>query len=199
MMEIIENNKGFTLFEIIVTLMLVGILAAITGMGIGWSMQGYTTARENVAIAQKAQLALLRTHKELSALSEIKLDTSGDGSTSTCIIYKVATQSPDYRILRYNSSTDELEYLSSAACTTCACPSATGHTLADNLGSVTFSYYESSGTEIPPGTSNHTASDVGSIKVTLVFNRADTSSSHTFNITISPRNNGNLNAPGFAS
>ena len=154
-------------------------------------------------ISQKAQLALSRIRKELSALSDIKLDASGDGSTGTCIIYKAETLSANYRIIRYNSSTGELEYLSSAACATCACPSVGGNTLADSLdGSTSISYYanDNSGTEITfPLSTSYSASDIGAIKVTLGFRHIESSLPKTFTITVSPRNNKNLNAPGFAS
>ncbi len=194
------NDSGFSLIELIVVLTLVGILASVAGMGIAWSMRGYTTSRETVAITQKAQLALLRIHKELSALSDIKLDTSGNGSTGTCMIYKAEIVSPNYRIIRYNSASDELEYLSSAACATCACPAVSASTLADSLNSAAISYYPTSGTTaISPGLATYTAADIGYIEVALEFKRTGSSTTHPFTIIVSPRNNGNLNAPGFAS
>ena len=51
----IRSQKGFTLIEIVVTLVLVGILAALGGFGIVQAVKGYITVKENSAITQKAQ------------------------------------------------------------------------------------------------------------------------------------------------
>lgn len=195
----IKNSEGFSLFELIVVMMLTGLLASIAGMGIAWSMRGYTTARENVAISQKAQLAFLRIHKELSLLSDIKLDTTGNGSSNTCIIYKAERLSPHYRIIRYDSGSNTLAYLSDAACTTCACPGVSDHILADNLDSAEIKYFPTTGLEITPGAANYAAAEIGYIEIKMAFQRTESSTTHEFEMTISPRNNGNLNAPGFAS
>ncbi|MCK9276015.1 MAG: type II secretion system GspH family protein, partial [Syntrophales bacterium] len=56
----IKENLGFTLIEVIVTLVLVGILAATAGMGIVSSVTGYLMAQENATVSQKAELTLRR-------------------------------------------------------------------------------------------------------------------------------------------
>lgn len=195
------NKDGFTLVEIVVTLALVGILASVAGMGIAWGLRGYSTMRENIVISQKAQLALGRIHKELTVISDIILNTSAGSSSATCIIYKADTRSDDYRIIRYDSAAEELVYLSSAACTACDCSAVAGSTLADDLGSAAFTYYNTAGDSIDlsPVSQAYTAADVGAVKVTLAFKRTDGGADHEFKVTVSPRNNGNLNAPGVAS
>jgi len=42
-----NNESGFTLIEIIVSLVLVGMMAAIAGMGIVTGTKGYLLAKEN--------------------------------------------------------------------------------------------------------------------------------------------------------
>jgi len=59
-------QHGFTLMEIVATLVLVGIMATVVGLGLVTGMQGYLLSRENAEITQKAQMALTRLGKEIS-------------------------------------------------------------------------------------------------------------------------------------
>lgn len=61
----IHKQKGFTLIEIIATLVLMGILAGIVGIGLTTGVRGYMLASENSAISQKAQLAMTRLGREI--------------------------------------------------------------------------------------------------------------------------------------
>ncbi len=61
------NEKGFTLIELIVSMVLVGILAAIAGMGLVKITEGYVFAKQNAETFQKAQIAMARIVKELGA------------------------------------------------------------------------------------------------------------------------------------
>lgn len=63
-----SGEKGFTLIEIIVTLVLVGITAALAGMWIVSVANGYVFAKVNAKTAQNAQLAMTRLTKEFTAL-----------------------------------------------------------------------------------------------------------------------------------
>ena len=60
-----NRQKGFTLIEMIVVLVLVGILSAIAGMGIVTLMQGYLFSKDNAAVSAKANIALARINREL--------------------------------------------------------------------------------------------------------------------------------------
>ena len=51
---------GFTLIEMIASLAIVGILAAIAGIGLVQFAEGYVLARSGAESAQKAQLATMR-------------------------------------------------------------------------------------------------------------------------------------------
>jgi prepilin-type N-terminal cleavage/methylation domain-containing protein len=72
-----SNEKGFTLIEVIVTLILVGITAALAGMWIVSVANGYIFAKMNASTVQKAQLAMTRLTKEFSSISSV---TSADSS-----------------------------------------------------------------------------------------------------------------------
>ena len=77
-----RNKAGFTLIEIMVSLVLVGLIAAISGTAVITATRSYLFARENDAITQKAQLALGRLNRELIELSDIK------DANSTCVVYE---------------------------------------------------------------------------------------------------------------
>ncbi|MCB2146644.1 MAG: prepilin-type N-terminal cleavage/methylation domain-containing protein [Deltaproteobacteria bacterium] len=64
-------DAGFTLIEIIISLIVAGILASIAGMGIVSAFSSYSVVRENVALSQKIQLAATRIQRELLELTDI--------------------------------------------------------------------------------------------------------------------------------
>ena len=183
-----HNENGFTLVEAIVSILLVGIMAAVAGMGLVSLVKGYVLTRENVVISQKAQLAMARMSRELIALSDI----DSDNSTGTCIIYKIETMSPFYRAIGLNSGDLELKVLPNADCD---CNS-TGNALSDKVGNFEVRYEDQNGnlSSTPPAELNN----LYAIQVVFALNREDGSTVGSFNITINPRNNGNLNGPGFS-
>lgn len=58
-------QQGFTLIEMIVVLILVGILAAGAGLGIVTAVRGYLFSKDSAEISEKAQLAIARINREL--------------------------------------------------------------------------------------------------------------------------------------
>lgn len=66
-----RSYRGFTLIEVIVTLLLVGITASLGGMWLAGVASGYATAKLNADIAQKAQLATTRLTKEFNAIRSV--------------------------------------------------------------------------------------------------------------------------------
>jgi prepilin-type N-terminal cleavage/methylation domain-containing protein len=181
-----NNNKGFTLIEIIVSLVIVGIMAAVAGMGIVSMVQGYDFARENVVISQKAQLVMARLRCELMKLSYI----DSTNSTGSCIIYKVETDSYPYRVIRLDSDNLKLRISQVDDCN-CSSP---GDILSDKVGSFDILYQDEDGNDL---TSGFDLSDLRSIHVSFTLDRNDGNPGDDFEITINPRNNRNLNAPGF--
>jgi prepilin-type N-terminal cleavage/methylation domain-containing protein len=83
----IANERAFTLIEVIVSLVLIGILAAIAGMGLVKIAEGYVFAKQNAETAQKAQIAIARIVKELGSAEKASgaasaITSAGTGSVT---------------------------------------------------------------------------------------------------------------------
>ncbi len=76
------SKRGFTLIELIFTLVLAGIIVSAVGMGIVHVVQGFMFTKENAAALQKGQMALSRISLELKKAAGIS-----DASTATSISF----------------------------------------------------------------------------------------------------------------
>ena len=76
-----NRQKGFTMIEMIIVLVLVGILSAVAGLGIVTAMQGYLFSKDNATVSAKAQLAIARISRELLEC----YDCSGTSGASVAI------------------------------------------------------------------------------------------------------------------
>lgn len=73
-----RKQKGFTLIEVVVTLILVGITAVLAGMWIVSVANGYIFARQNAANVQRGQLAMTRLVKEFAAIQSVDAGATND-------------------------------------------------------------------------------------------------------------------------
>lgn len=104
-----NKEAGFTLIEVVVTLVLVGILSVFTGLFMNTFMNGYFMVKNNSDTAMKAQLALDRISIELkdvsafSALTENSLITytnpSGAGRTIKFVGSSIFLSTPADNVL----------------------------------------------------------------------------------------------------
>lgn len=84
-----NNQSGFTLFEIIVVLMLMGLIAVLSLFFIISGVSGYVFSKQNTALSQKASLALARIVKELnSELREISVIPISSPFSSIKYVYQ---------------------------------------------------------------------------------------------------------------
>jgi prepilin-type N-terminal cleavage/methylation domain-containing protein len=174
-----RNKKGFTLIEIMVSLVLVGLIAAISGTSVVTATRSYLFARENNAITQKAQLALGRLNREFIELSNIK------DAKSTCVVY----ESPYGR--RAVAKVDSAVYLfSDYANTTCPASSSGGDILIDGVQTFSIMYNPSSGFSLWTSGVN-IIQDLFAVSIQIILARPDTGGTVSFFTTISPRNNNN--------
>lgn len=87
------KQKGFTLIEIIVSLVLMGIVGLFIGQAIYQVVQSYIFAKSNIEMTEKTQLALTRMTLELQYANsiqsatekEIKYTTTKDSSVGEII------------------------------------------------------------------------------------------------------------------
>ncbi len=157
-----NREAGFTLIEVVVTLVLVGIMAAVAGMGIVQGVQGYVFARENACTTQKAQLAMSRMSRELLELTHV---TTAAGNQ---IVYDRDSLS---HTITFASGTITID----------------GNVLVDDVSSLSLSYWKSDRTTAwVQGT--HPIEDLSTIQIDLVLSRADSGiGTIPFTTTVNPR------------
>lgn len=107
------SSKGFTLIELIVTLILAGIIIAAVGIGIVHVMQGFLFTKENAAVLQKGQMAISRISLELKRAASIS-----NASTATSISFDSYTDTGGSmptvvtQVIRLNG--DKVEFVGSS-------------------------------------------------------------------------------------
>ncbi|MFC1829434.1 type II secretion system protein [Thermodesulfobacteriota bacterium] len=71
------NNTGFTMLELVITIMLMGILAVFSLFFIISGVKGYVFTKQNAALARKANLAMTRLIKEFNReIKEVEFQDS---------------------------------------------------------------------------------------------------------------------------
>ena len=75
--------SGFTLLEIVVSLVLLGIIGALAGMGFASISQGFISAKRNAETVQKGQMAITRLLDEFGSISTQAVSAT----TQTSITY----------------------------------------------------------------------------------------------------------------
>lgn len=184
-----KREAGFTLIETIAVILLVGIISAVIGLAIVQGVKGYVFARQNVAVSQKAQLALARMERELKAITQI--DTTS--SAGNCIRYKRQTASTYFRAIGLHAGGIQMN-AAAAADAPCPSPADPGNLLLDNIASFSIRY-EDEGQNLAP-TPPTLLENLRAVHISLTVSRADSGRAENFSIVVAPRNNGLLNAPG---
>jgi len=179
-----KNQRGFTIIEMIVTLILVGIMATLGGMGIVTAMRGYLFAKDNSANSQKANLALSRLNREFQELITIPAAMTAN-ATGTALLYQrlangVATTFSvglDGNTVKIKSAAASINDYTN------------GETIIDNVVPSTgfaLSYYD--------GSNAWGKTDIrrlSTIRINLTLNQPSTGNPISFSTTVNPRNNNN--------
>lgn len=70
------NKKGFTLIEIIISLVLIGIVAAVVGMASVHMVKSFLFSEKNVDTLLKGQIAIARLEKELNNIKAVSASSA---------------------------------------------------------------------------------------------------------------------------
>jgi len=169
-----KHEAGFTLIEIIVSLILVGIMASVAGMGIVAGVQGYLFAKDNAAVSGKAQLAMSRLNRTFMEVLDI---TTASPTRVT------------YNRLSGGVNTQETLYLDTNTIKIAGGGNASGgDTLVDNVNSLALTYQKGAANWVQ-GTDDFSL--LSTVGVTLILTRPDGGNNVTFSTVITPRNNAN--------
>jgi prepilin-type N-terminal cleavage/methylation domain-containing protein len=179
----LNKDAGFSLIEIIVSLVIVGILASIASMGVVSAISGYAVVKENVSLSQKIQLAATRISRELLELTAI--DNRDDSRPS--IVFHSATgrrhaiAKVNETIRLYDIDEDQPGMIDDAYL------ESSGDILTDRVEAFTLNYFQ--GVSIWDGSDIR---DLSTIQISLNLIRTDIAGS-TVNVTtrVHLRNNDN--------
>jgi prepilin-type N-terminal cleavage/methylation domain-containing protein len=176
-----KNKAGFTLIEITVSLVLVGLIASIAGTSVIMGMRGYLFAKENDVITQKAQLAMNRLNREFMELMDIK----AVNDTQPYVIYEVPLRAGgvEKRAIAKVGSKIRI-YFDAEASPPFDEQSNTGATLVDRVQNFSILYN---------GAAAWTSDirQLYAVGIQMDLSRPDTGGAVSFSTTVSPRNNNN--------
>ena len=204
-MKRLTDKQGFTLIEIIVVLVIMGIMAVGLNSAITYGVQHFVFARNADQLSQKAQLAMARLSRELIDIKAVD-SASADQVDFRLPKSKAPTTVPpcnldecNYRIKR-NGTQITLEGTS---------PVVTAQVLIDGLNATNnskdfLSYFQSNGTAAwttangfgyikADGSIN--ANYLATIKVQIALDFPSGGNPLEYQGTVNPRANGILNAP----
>ena len=159
------DQTGFTLLEIIVSLMLLAVVAATLFSALSYGVSAYVYAEQRVEDAQQARLALERMRRELLEMRDVSASSDQDGLVFTDHDGVQATLARSGSDVTYN-----------------------GHTLFGDLGSYganehLFTYTRADGGAWPPATGDF--NDLARISVLLRL--TDQGKSIDYTTTVNPR------------
>lgn len=153
------NKKGFTLLEIIISLVLVGIVATVIGISSSYLVSGFLFSQKNTDTLLKGQVAMTRMVKELNNIKYINTNPANiDATKIKFISYKDAVET--YHTISWDGSGTNLLL--------------DGNILTDQVSNFSLSYYANptgSGAVLPTGTGSIVTGWI--IEVNLVLTGTD--------------------------
>jgi prepilin-type N-terminal cleavage/methylation domain-containing protein len=175
-----RRDRGFTLIEMVAVIVLAGLIFSFGGALVGNVFSGYSLRRDATDAGWQARVALERlarglravrsataTDLDIGSAAQVRfVDTDGNG---VCF-YRDA---PANRVMRSVQAPTGVP----------GAPCSGGQVLADNVTSVTFSYWNDSGIEIAPG-----GPVAGVYYVTVDLTVVEGSYNGRFRTSVQPRN-----------
>ncbi|NQU03783.1 MAG: hypothetical protein HQ589_06525, partial [Syntrophaceae bacterium] len=164
-----NRKSGFTLVEIVASLLLVGFMSVFAGSVIVTFTKGYLFTKENAHMAQKAQLAMSRINRELKELLNVT------AASSTAIKIESATGTR-------NIGLDDGKIKIAESGTALA----NGDVLIDGISVFKLDYWAGKG----PWTQGNDIRWLSAIVIEMIVSRSD-GGSIDFTTTVHPRNTNN--------
>jgi prepilin-type N-terminal cleavage/methylation domain-containing protein len=152
------REKGFTLVEVIVALVLLGIVSAIAGMGLVVLAHGYLFSKQNATMVDKGQTAITRIVKELG-------DCTVTAGTATSVTVRRQSDGTSHTFSWAGAAGAPLLLTD---------PGNDIAVLTDNVASFSLAYYDNGGSIVAA-----TAASLSQVQSTLQLIAAD-NSVHTF-------------------
>lgn len=173
--------KGFTLIETVAVLLIVGVIAAVAGVGIVSGVRGFVQAREASTMAMEAQLAFDRITREVLEL----VDVPADSTATRLVVRNVGAGGAGQfdRSIEYVANAREIRIANGAQ------GAQNGDTLINNVTAFSLTYWQEddSSATWSAGTDPRLLSGVD-VTFTLA---APGGTTRTFSNRIVPRNNEN--------
>ena len=194
-MKIIKKSSaGFTLIEVIVSLVVMTIVGAVAAMGLVQGIKAYVTTRTSSETVQQAEYALNRLKLEFMNMDTV---TAAGADTITFKTDKIngSTQGTLYTFTRTGNEIDLTVTPPAGAASTN--PLITG---LGTYGTGLLTYRNNAGGAWVPadgfgGTRTCTSSSLHSITINLIITRSDGGGDLTFTTSVNPRNNECANGP----
>jgi hypothetical protein len=158
------NNLGFTLLEVVTSIMVMTIIGVIAGMGFVEIAKGYTLSKKNATVTQQGQITMARIKKELASIKSISC------GSDKLITYTITRSATDDTSTIYWSDGNPIRLKTGSEVTVCTNPSVDGDALVENVSNFTLSYCKDNAncsSTFPDITNDYTTATVSFVKVVL--------------------------------
>lgn len=164
------RTRGFTLIEMVLAIMIIGIIAALGGLMLNRTFDSYTTVRDTAGLGWPGRVALERMAREIRA---IRSQTAADiptWSTSTLEFYDTSGNRARY----YQAGTQLARSDDGGA---------TYQPMANGISNLTFAYTDKNDQVVTPAAGNE-----GSVYyISVTFIATVNGAQETYRVSIKPR------------
>lgn len=136
-----HGKKGFTLIELVITMVLIGIVAYIAADAMSTGIKTFFVTENRKESLDQARIAMERMTREIRNLRSNS--DVGTGSGSQFCFTNVSGTTISFR---YSGSPANTIARQDGLANLAACPGAAGNTLSNNITNLTFSYIQLNGT-----------------------------------------------------
>lgn len=180
----ISPESGFTLIELVASMVIFGLMFALAGMGIVMAARGYVLTKESAHMAQKAQLAMGRMDRELMEITDVAA-----AATTQPNPYLIYDRIDGRRAIAKDGTSLKMFFNLDPTQTSLPAYSA-GDILTDAVSQFTLTYHKSDATAWIAGADD--IKDLSSVDIELAMSRPDSNvGEKTFRLTVRPRNTRN--------